>query len=150
MSHTYTNLLSHVVFSTKDRQPIIDSELKPRLLGYMNGIANENGGKVLSLSAMQDHVHLLWELPPTSSMSDALRVLKTNSSRWVRQTFGRRKPFAWQTGYGAFSVSRSNVSAVAKYVETQEINHRKRTFDEEFRELLVKHGIEYEPKYAFG
>ena len=150
MSHTYTNLLSHVVFSTKDRQPLIDAELKPRLLGYMNGIANENGGSVLSLNAMPDHLHLLWELPATISMSDSLRVLKTNSSRWVRETFGSRKPFAWQTGYGAFSVSRSNVSAVARYVESQEIHHRKRTFDEEFVELLVKHGIAYDPKFVFG
>jgi len=150
MSHTYTNLLSHVIFSTKDRQRLIDSELKPRLLGYMNGIANENGGKVLSLNAMQDHVHLLWELPPVSSMSDALRILKTNSSRWVRETFGPSKPFAWQTGYGAFSVSRSNVSAVAKYIQAQELHHQKRTFDEEFVELLGKHGIGYDPKYVFG
>jgi putative transposase len=132
MSHTYTNLLSHVVFSTKDRQPLIDAELKPRLLGYMNGIANENGGSVLSLNAMPDHLHLLWELPATISMSESLRVLKTNSSRWVRETFGSRKQFAWQTGYGAFSVSRSNVSAVARYVESQEIHHQKRTFDAEF------------------
>src|SRR6185436_8953625 len=81
MSHTYTNLLSHVIFSTKDRQPLIDSELKPRLLGYMNGIATENGAKVLSMNSMPDHVHLLWKLAAKSSMSDALRILKTNSSR---------------------------------------------------------------------
>ena len=150
MSHTYSNLLSHVIFSTKDRQPLIDLEIKPRLVAYLNGIASENGGKVLSLNAMQDHVHLLWELPPTTSMSDALRVLKTNSSRWVRETFGAGKPFAWQTGYGAFSVSRSNIAAVAKYIEAQEVHHRKRTFDEEFVKLLAKHGIGYDPKYVFG
>jgi putative transposase len=150
VSHTYTNLLSHVVFSTKDRQPLIDSELKPRLLGYMNGIVNENGGKILTSNAIEDHVHLLWELPATVSTSDGLRVLKTNSSRWVRETFGPRKPFAWQTGYAAFSVSRSNVPAVAKYIEAQEIHHRKRTFDEEFLALLVKHGIEYDSKYVLG
>jgi REP element-mobilizing transposase RayT len=150
MSHTYTNLLSHVVFSTKERRPLIDLELKPRLLEYMNGIAKENGAKVLSLNAMPDHLHLLWDLPATSAMADALRVLKTNSSRWVRETFGHRKPFGWQTGYGAFSVSRSNVPAVAKYIEAQESHHRRRTFDEEFLELLVKHGIQYDPKYVFG
>ena len=150
MSHTYTNLLSHVVFSTKDRQPLIDSELKLRLLGYMNGIVNESGGKILTSNAMQDHVHLLWELPATTSMADWLRVLKTNSSRWVREMSGARKPFAWQTGYAAFSVSRSNVPTVAKYIEAQEIHHRKRTFDEEFLALLVKHGIEYDAKYVLG
>ncbi len=150
MSHAYTNLLSHVVFSTKDRLPLIDPELKLRLLGYMNGIVNETGGKILSANAMQDHVHLLWETLPTSSMSDGLRVLKTNSSRWVRETFRQRKPFARQTGYAAFSVSRSNVPAVAKCIETQETHHRKRTFEEEFQALLVKHGIEYDSKYFLG
>ena len=150
MSHTYSNLLSHVVFSTKDRQPLIDLDLKPRLLGYMNGIVNENGGKVLALNAMPDHLHMLWELKPTSSLSDAMRVLKTNSSRWVGEAWGTRKPFAWQTGYAAFSVSRSNVSAVANYIDAQERHHRKRTFHDEFIQLLVKHGIPYDPKYVFG
>jgi REP-associated tyrosine transposase len=79
-----------------------------------------------------------------------IESLKTNSSRCVRETFGPRKPFAWQTGYAAFSVSRSNVPAVAKYIEAQEIHHRKRTFDEEFLALLVKHGVEYDSKYVLG
>ena len=130
----------------KDRRPLIDAEMKPRLLGYMNGIVDESGGKVLSLNAMADHLHMLWELPPTLALSDSMRVLKTNSSRWVHETWGSQKPFAWQNGYGAFSVSRSNVPAVANYIEEQESHHRKRTFQEEFIELLVKHGIDYDPK----
>jgi putative transposase len=150
MSHTYSNLLSQVIFSTKDRKPLIDAEMKPRLLGYINGIVGESGGKVLSLNAVTDHLHMLWELPPTSSLSDSMRVLKTNSSRWVHETWESQKPFAWQTGYGAFSVSRSNLSAVANYIEEQESHHRRRTFQEEFIELLVKHGIDYDPKYVFG
>jgi putative transposase len=150
MSHTYTNLLSHVVFSTKDRRRLIDAEMKPRLLGYINGIVDESGGKVLSLNAMPDHLHMLWESPPTLPLSDAMRVLKTNSSRWVHETWGSQKSFAWQTGYGAFSVSRSNVSAVATYIKEQESHHRKRTFQEEFIELLVKHGIDYDPRYVLG
>jgi putative transposase len=150
MSHSYSNMLSHVIFSTRDRRPLIDAEMKPRLLGYMNGIVDESGGKVLSLNAMADHLHMLWELPPTLALSDSMRVLKTNSSRWVHETWGSQKPFAWQTGYGAFSVSRSNVSAVANYIEEQESHHRKRTFQEEFIELLVKHGIDYDPKHVFG
>jgi REP element-mobilizing transposase RayT len=150
MSHTYSNLLSHVIFSTKDRRPLIDSEVKPRLLGYLNGIINESGGKVLSLNSVPDHLHMLWELPPTASLADSMRILKTNSSRWVRETWGPRKPFGWQTGYGAFSVSRSNVSAVARYIEEQESHHRKRPFEEEFVELLVKHGIDYDSRFVFG
>jgi putative transposase len=150
MSHTYSNLLSHVVFSTKDRRPLIDAEVKPRLLGYINGIVNESGGKVLSLNSEPDHLHMLWRLPPTASLADSMRLLKTNSSRWVHETWGARKPFGWQTGYGAFSVSRSNVPAVARYIEEQESHHRKRTFQEEFLELLVKHGIDYDPGFVFG
>jgi putative transposase len=76
MSHTYSNLLSHVVFSTKDRRPLIDPDLKPRLLGYINGIVDESGGRVLSLNAMPDHLHMLWELPPAKSLSASMRVLK--------------------------------------------------------------------------
>jgi len=150
MSHTYTNLLSHLVFSTKDRRPLIDPELKPRLLSYVIGIARNSGSKVLSINAVEDHLHLLWELSPTWSLSDAARVLKTNSSRWVHETSKSRQTFAWQTGYGAFSVSRSNISAVAHYIEAQEQHHRRRTFEEEFIDLLVKHGIDYDPKYVLG
>jgi len=113
------------------------------------GIVNESGGKVLSLNAMPDHLHMLWELSPTCSLSDSMRVLKTNPSRWLHETWPR-KPFAWQAGYGAFSVSRSNVSAVANYIENQESHHRKRTFNEEFIELLVKHGIAYDSRFVFG
>jgi REP element-mobilizing transposase RayT len=150
MSHTYTNLLSHVVFSTKDRRPLIDVEIKPRLLGYINGIVNESGGRVLSLNSMPDHLHMLWESSPTSSMSEAMRLVKTNSSRWVHETWGPQKRFGWQSGYAAFSVSRSNVAAVANYIEAQEAHHRKRTFQEEFVDLLVKHGIDYDPRFVFG
>ena len=148
MSHTYTNLLSHVVFSTKDRRPFIDAEIKPRLLGYINGIVDESGAKVLSLNSMPDHLHMLCESPPTWAVSDAMRIVKTNSTRWVHEEL--RKPFGWQTGYAAFSVSRSNVAAVANYIEAQEAHHRKRTFEEEFVELLVKHGVEYDPRFVFG
>jgi len=83
-------------------------------------------------------------------LADAMRVLKTNSSRWVHEIWGSQKSFAWQNGYGAFSVSRSNVPKVATYIEEQESHHRKRTFQEEFIELLVKHGIDYDPRYVLG
>jgi putative transposase len=124
--------------------------MKPRLLGYINGIVDESGGKVLSLNTMPDHLHMLWQLPRTLALADSMRVVKTNSSRWVRKTWGSKKPFAWQSGYGAFSVSRSNVPAVATYIEEQESHHYKRTFQEEFIEPLVKHGIYYDPKYVLG
>lgn len=148
MSHTYTNLLSHLVFSTKDRQPLIDPDLKPQLLPYMAGIIRNQGNKILSINAVEDHLHLLWELSPTWAFADAVRVLKANASKWVNENSHRR--FAWQTGYGAFSVSQSNVPAVAHYIENQEQHHRRRTFEEEFLELLTRHGIAFDPKYVLG
>src|SRR6266478_4394919 len=107
MAHTFTRLLVHVVFSTKDRRPIIDAELKPRLLAYIGGIAAELGVRSLAANAVADHVHLLISLSATAAISDVLRVIKTNSSRWVHETWPTRSDFAWQTGYGAFTVSES-------------------------------------------
>ena len=149
MAHTFTNLLSHITFSTKDRASLIDTDLKPRLLGYMNGIVQETGGKVFSINAVPDHVHMLVNLPPTLAMSDVLRVVKTNSSRWIHETWKSRSEFKWQAGYGAFSVSRSNVPSVARYIEKQEAHHRKVTFQEEFIKLLEKHQIGYDPRYIW-
>jgi REP element-mobilizing transposase RayT len=122
--------------------------MKLRLLPYLIGIARNSGNQILSINAVEDHLHLLWELSPTCSLSDATRILKTNASKWIHETLQR--PFAWQTGYGAFSVSRSNVSAVANYIERQAEHHRRRTYEEEFIELLVKHGLDYDSKYLFG
>jgi REP-associated tyrosine transposase len=150
MSHTYSNLLSHLIFSTKERARLIDPELKPRLFEYMNGIVVENGGQVLSLDGVADHVHMLWKLPPSLAVADMARVLKTNSSKWVHDTWNSRSGFAWQTGYAAFSVSQSNVPAVARYIERQETHHRRTTFQEEFTEFLVRHGIQYDPRYMWG
>ena len=149
MAHTFTNLLSHVIFSTKDRKPTIDLELKPQLLAYMTGIVREIDGKVYSINAVPDHVHMLVNLPATLALSDAIRLVKTNSSRWVHKTWKSRKAFAWQTGYGAFSVSRSNVSAVARYITDQEMHHRKVSFQEEFLSYLKRHEIPYDPRYIW-
>ena len=148
MTHTFSNLLTHVIFSTKDRFPLISSELKPDLLAYMGGIVRELDGKALTIGGTVDHVHLLVSLPPTLALADALRVLKANSSRWVHETKGRSK-FAWQAGYGAFSVSRSNMPKVIKYISEQEEHHRKVTFQEEFVAFLRKHEIAYDERYIW-
>jgi REP element-mobilizing transposase RayT len=149
MAHTFTNLLTHVIFSTKDRVPHIDAELKPDLFAYMGGIVREIDGKALGINGTADHVHLLIKLPPTIAISDAMRVLKTNSSRWVHEQWDSRSAFGWQTGYGAFSVSQSNVPAVLRYIANQEEHHRKVSFQEEFLAYLKKHGIEYDERYIW-
>jgi putative transposase len=149
MSRTFTNLLTHLVFSTKDREPMIVPELKPELYAYLGGLARELKGKSYGLNGTSDHVHLLISLPPVVSISDALRFIKSNSSGWVHDKWPRRS-FAWQLGYGAFSVSKSNVPEVLSYIRNQETHHRKVTFKEEFVDFLVKHEIEYDERYIWA
>jgi REP element-mobilizing transposase RayT len=101
----------------------------------------------LAVGGTQDHVHLLFHLPPSLALAKAVLLLKSNSSKWMGE-LGRE--FSWQEGYGAFSVSSSNLNAVMRYIQNQEAHHRKISFEEEFRAILKRHGVEYEPKYMFG
>jgi REP element-mobilizing transposase RayT len=126
----------------------IRPELKPDLHAYMGGIIRNLAGQALIVNGTADHAHLLVWLPPTLAIAEALRVLKANSSRWVHETQGRRA-FAWQAGYGAFSVSHSNTSAVVKYIQSQESHHRKISFQEEFLALLKKNNIAYDERYIW-
>jgi len=148
MAHTFTNLHSHLIFSTKDRLPSITPELKPRLHAYMGGIIRSLHGIPLAIDGPADHVHLLIKTPATASIADVLRVLKTNSSKWVHETFPHSE-FAWQTGYGAFSVSYSAVDSVRKYIASQEEHHKQVSFQEEFIAFLKRHGIEYDERYIW-
>ena len=149
MAHTFTNLLTHVIFGTKDRTSSIDAELKPQLFAYMGGIVREYDSTALMVNGTADHVHLLLRLPPSVSIAEAMRVLKANSSRWVHEKWPSHSTFGWQTGYGAFSVSQSNVSAVLRYIVNQEEHHRKVSFQEEFVTYLQRHGIEYDGRYIW-
>ncbi|MDT5156316.1 MAG: REP-associated tyrosine transposase [Acidobacteriota bacterium] len=148
MPHTFTSLLAHIIFSTKDRAPLIAADVQPQLHAYMGGILRELKATPLIVNGVNDHVHLLVGLPPTASVSDTLRLLKANSSRWLHETY--RKPFAWQSGYGAFSVSRSNLEAVRKYIAHQEEHHRRMSFKEEFMSLLRKHNIEFDEQFIWN
>jgi len=149
MSRTFTNLLTHLVFSTKDREPLIVPDLKPELYAYLGGLTRELKGKAYGINGTDDHIHMLISLPPVVSISDALRFLKSNSSGWVHDKWSRRRSFAWQLGYGAFSVSKSNVPEVLKYIRNQETHHRRVTFKEEFVDFLIKHEIEYDERYIW-
>jgi putative transposase len=147
MPHTYSQNYLHVVFSTKERRKLIRKEFQPKLWSYMAGIGRNNGFLVLANGGMEDHAHLLIQLPATLTLAKAVQLLKGSSSKWVGK-HGRE--FSWQEGYGAFGVSKSNMNAVVKYIANQEKHHRKITFEEEFIALLEKHGIEYDPRYVFG
>lgn len=127
----------------------MDSELKSEMHAYLGGMVRELKGKAYSINGTADHVHLLVSVPPTISLSEAMKFIKANSSRWASEKWKGRKPFSWQTGYGAFSVSKSNVSSVIKYIDTQEEHHRKISFQEEFIAFLKRHGIEYDERYIW-
>jgi len=147
VSHTHTNLLAHVVFSTQGHLPLITSEIKNELFAYLGGLVKELKGKPIIINGMSDHVHLLVLLPPNVSVSETMRFVKANSSRWVKERFGKK--FAWQKGFGAFSVSRSNVDAVVKYIKNQEQHHGRSDFKTEFVSLLEKNGVEYDAQYLW-
>jgi putative transposase len=144
MAGTFTALHYHLVFSTKDRFPMIDGLLQPRLFGYMGGVIRSEGGTPVAIGGMPDHVHLLVRWPAKRAVSDLMRVVKSRSSGWVHQTFPGKEKFAWQEGYGAFSVSKSDLERVADYVRNQAEHHRTRGFKEEFARFLESHGIEYD------
>jgi putative transposase len=149
MAHTYASLFYHCIFSTKDRAPQIVPQLAPDLFAYMGGIVRSLHGIPLLINGVADHVHMLIALPATLSIADAMRLVKTNSSKWVHERFPDHASFAWQSGYGAFSVSKSNVPSVDAYIARQEEHHRTMTFQEEFLAFLRRHGIDYDERYIW-
>lgn len=150
MAHSYTNILIHSIFSTKNRQPIITPKLQKRLWPYLGGIARENSMKAIAIGGTENHVHILLSMPSTISVSKAIQLMKGNSSKWIHETFPHVKDFTWQKGYGAFSVSISHMDITIKYIEYQNDHHRHTTFQEEYFSFLKKHGIEYDERYIWG
>ena len=144
MPPTLTNILLHIVFSTKHREPLITQAIEKDLHAYLAAVINGERGHTLIVNGMPDHVHILARMPHAISVSDMMRRIKGNSSKWANtKTKGR---FAWQAGYGAFSVSRSQRQSVIDYIRDQREHHRGRSFKEEFREFLERHEIEYDEK----
>ncbi len=141
-----SSLHVHVVFGTKDRRPTITGPLHPKLHAYLGGIVRELHGKPVIVNGTGDHVHLLATIPATLCVADLCRIVKTNSSRWVKD---HGTKFAWQKGYAAFTVSTSKMPAVVTYIRDQEEHHRKRSFEDELIALLKRHGVTYDPKYLW-
>jgi putative transposase len=147
MAHSYTRNHIHLVFSTKERRNTISKELRPRLWAYLGGICKNHEMIALAIGGTENHIHILFHLSPMLALAKAVQLLKGNSSKWIGE---QGIEFAWQEGYGAFSVSSSNLEAVTRYIRNQEAHHRKYSFEDEFRSLLKKHGAEYDPRYIFG
>ena len=146
---TYTNLLFHVIYSTKFRRPMITSVWQDELYAYIGGILRDNRGVLLKAGGVEDHIHLLAKLPPTIAVSDLLRLIKVSSSKWINEVNKPNRPFEWQTGYAAFSVSESQTESVASYISNRREHHQSRTFQEEFLLMLKKNNIEFDPRYLF-
>jgi putative transposase len=147
MSHTFGNILFHLIFSTHQRRPLIKPEFQSELFAYLGGIIRELHGTALIINGTADHVHMLVRIRPAHAAAEIARVVKANSFRWIHEKWS--SDFAWQTGYGVFSVSESNVAAVTKYIATQEEHHRKHSFQDEFLVFLKKNGLAYDEKYVW-
>ncbi len=149
MPHSYVNLLYHIVFSTKDRQPLITETHETRLYEYIGGTIRGLGGIALQINGVADHVHVLAKLRQDKALSDVLRDLKANASGWLHDVFPELKQFAWQNGYGAFTVSATQVEAVRRYIANQKTHHQQQSFEDEFVQLLKTHDIEYDERYLW-
>jgi putative transposase len=149
MPSTHANLLYHLVFSTKCRIPLITSNLQEELYRYIGGIIRGEGGVLLEIGGIEDHIHILTKLKPSIAVSEITARIKGNSSKWANETKMKMRKFGWQEGYGAFSVSESQVPRLAKYIQSQQEHHRTKTFQEEYVALLRKHRIEYEERYLW-
>ncbi len=146
---SFTQLNYHIVFATKYRRPWIKDHFEERLYEYLGGIIRSHKGSLIQIGGTSDHLHLLTRLSPTLAVSDVIRAIKANSSKWVSEIPNGIPEFEWQKGYGAFTVSFSNMGSVQSYIRNQKEHHRTRTFQEEFIEILQKHQIEFRPEYLF-
>jgi len=144
MGHTYSNLLIHVIFSTKDRRPLIQAEFSDRLHEYLCGLARDEFGKAIKVGGTEDHIHGLISLRTDVAVARAMNRWKSLSAGWIHKTFSSGEDFAWQAGYGAFSVSQSNVGGVIAYIGGQAEHHTRRTFQEEFVEFLERHQVQFD------
>ena len=149
MPQSYVNLIYHIVFSTKDRKPILTPNHRSDLYKYIGGIVRQRRGMGIAINGTADHVHLLARLRQDKALSDLIRDFKADSSGWMHNVFPDLEDFNWQRGYGAFTVSASQVESVTQYIANQEAHHRKQSFEEEFIAMLKLNEIEFDMKYLF-
>jgi len=144
-----SKVIVHIIFSTKNREPWLDSATRPRMHAYLATICRDLDAKVLCVGGVADHIRIVTTLPRTVSQAQLIEGIKKPSSKWIKSLGTRYRGFSWQRGYGAFSVSQSQLKTVVQYVERQEEHHRNRTFQEEYRELLRLHAVEFDEQYIW-
>ena len=147
MGHTFSHHLFHIVFSTKERIPLITRRIEDDLYSYTCGIARNVGAEILTIGGDRDHIHILAKLRPSDTVAGFVRAIKSNTSRWLRESSTRLSLFAWQAGYSSFSVSESARSAVVAYIKNQKDHHTRCSFGDELRKLLRRHRVEFDPRH---
>jgi putative transposase len=150
VANTFSWLNIHYVFSTKERVPVLTPDIRERLWPYMGGIAKRNGIFPKSIGGVADHTRLLLALPTTMAIAKAVQLIKTGSSGWIHENFPNLRNFAWQQGYGAFSIGISQIPETVHYIEQQFEHHRTRTFKEEYLSFLQRHGGNLDEKYLWA
>jgi putative transposase len=149
MAHTYHQHLFHLVWSTKERQPLLHSAFKQRMFEFLGGAFRTAGCMCVQVGGMSDHIHALVAIPPKYAVSEIIRDVKVCSSKWITTGATDCKAFAWQEGYGSFTVSVSQKEAVIRYIVTQEEHHKTQTFEDEFKTFLKVHEVSYDEKYLW-
>jgi REP element-mobilizing transposase RayT len=150
MPNTYTQIHIHFVFAVKHRNAVINDSWKEELYKYIAGIIRNNEHKLIAIGGMPDHIHILIGVRPSQSISDLMQDVKGNSSKWINEKRYLNTKFEWQEGYGAFSYSKSQINDVVNYINNQETHHAKKSFKEEYLEILKKFEVDYDEKYVFG
>ena len=149
MPQSLAHVLVHLIFSTKDREPFIVPSIRPRLHAYLATVARDAGCECYRVGGVSDHVHLALALSRTLTIADLVENLKTSSSKWIKTESPQMRAFAWQRGYGAFSVGPADREKVCEYIDNQEEHHRHRTFQEEYRAFLTKYGVGFDERYVW-
>lgn len=147
MANTYTQIHIQAVFAVQGRQSLIKNEWKDELFKYITGIIQNHGHKVLQINGMPDHIHILFGMRPTQSLSDLMKQVKQDSSKWINNKNFVIGKFSWQAGFGAFSYSKSEVPNVINYIKNQELHHKSKTFQDEYLQLLKEFNIEFDERY---
>lgn len=149
MPQSLSRLYVHLIFSTKNREPFLADSVREEFHAVIGGIFRDAGCPAILINSVEDHMHALFLLSRTASVAGVVNTLKSTSSKWVHEKFDQLAAFQWQHGYGAFSVSPSNVKAVSEYIANQREHHRTRTFQDEYRDFLVRHEVEFDERYVW-